>query len=197
MAQKTKILAFAGSTRTGSWNKKLVQAAAENLAGPDVEVTYIDLADYPLPLIESDSVSEKDLPESARKLKRLFAENDGFLISSPEYNGSYSGVLKNALDWISIRERDATTVYEPFHGKVAGLLSGSPGKSGGLRGLEKLRVLLSDLGVLVLPDIQAVGSVTTAFNEAGKLSDQKTSDAVHKLADKLVKTVKALAPAAA
>jgi len=196
MAQKTKILAFAGSSRKESWNKKLVQAAAEDLVGPDVEVTYIDLADYPLPLIETDIVSEKDLPENARKLKQLFAENDGFLISSPEYNGSYSGVLKNALDWISIRERDATTVYEPFHGKVAGLLAASPGRAGGLRGLEKLRVLLSDLGVMVLPEIQAVGSITTAFNEAGKLNDEKTADAVHKLTQKLVKTTKSLALAA-
>ena len=196
MAQKTKILAFAGSSRKESWNKKLVQAAAEDLVGPDVEVTYIDLADYPLPLIETDIVSEKDLPENARKLKQLFAENDGFLISSPEYNGSYSGVLKNALDWISIRERDATTVYEPFHGKVAGLLAASPGRAGGLRGLEKLRALLSDIGIMVVPEIYAVGSITTAFNEAGKLNDEKTAAAVHKLGERLVRTAKSIALAA-
>jgi len=196
MAPKTKILAFAGSTRKESWNKKLVQAAAEGLSGPDVGVTFIDLADYPLPLFDEDLEAEQGLPENARKLKKLFADHEGLLISSPEYNGSYSGVLKNMLDWISRPDREATTPLEPFRGKVAALLSCSPGKGGGLRGLEKLRALLSDIGIMVVPEIYAVGSITTAFNEAGKLNDEKTAAAVHKLGERLVRTAKSIALAA-
>lgn len=193
---KTKILAFAGSTRKESWNKKLVKMAAADIAGQDVEVTLIDLADYPMPFYDGDIESEHGLPENARKLKQLFAEHDGFLISTPDYNGSFPAVLKNALDWISRREPGAPVLIEPFQGKVAGLLSCSPGKGGGLRAIEKLRVQLSDIGVMVLPEIYAVGGITTAFNEAGKLSDEKVAANVHKLGEKLVKTAKNLSLAA-
>ena len=96
-----KILAFAGSTRTESWNKKLIKIAAAGTRAAGAEVTELDLRDIPLPLYDGDLEHEQGLPPNGRKLKDLMLRHDGFLISSPEYNSSISGVLKNAIDWAS------------------------------------------------------------------------------------------------
>lgn len=186
-----KILAFAGSTRKESWNKKLVRAAAASLAGtPDVEVTFIDLADYPLPLYDGDLHDAQGLPENAKRLKQLFVDTHGFLVAAPEFNGSYPGVLKNALDWISAS--DKSVPGEPFKGKVAALMSASPGQRGGLRGLEKLRELFLDMQILVLPEIFAVGSIATVFNEAGRVSDERTAAKLRDLTAQLARTARKL-----
>src|SRR5262245_35742367 len=96
-----KILAFAGSTRTESYNKKLVRIAAAGARQAGAEVTLIDLRDLPLPLFDEDLESSEGLPPNARRLKDLFLAHHGLLISAPEYNSSISGVLKNAIDWVS------------------------------------------------------------------------------------------------
>src|SRR5262249_29719722 len=96
-----RILAFAGSTRRDSFNKKLAGIAADGARAAGAEVTFIDLRDYPLPLYDGDLEAEKGLPEQAQRLKKLFLDHDGLLISSPEYNSSISGVLKNTIDWVS------------------------------------------------------------------------------------------------
>jgi NAD(P)H-dependent FMN reductase len=197
MSKQPKILAFAGSTRKESWNKKLLKEAAEGAAGAGAEVTIIDLADYPLPLYDGDLEAAQGMPENAKKLQKLFEEHDGFLIASPDYNGSYSAVLKNVFDWLSRKDKTLEAPREPFKGKVAGIVSASPGALGGVRGLEKLHDLLDQLQVMVLPDVFAVGSVTAAFNEAGKLKDPKTAAAVKNVGAKLAKTAKALGPGAA
>src|SRR4051812_33174915 len=96
-----KILAFAGSTREGSYNKKLVKVAAAAATAAGAQVTLVDLRDFPMPLYDGDLETKEGLPSNARKLKELFISHDGFLISCPEYNSSISGVLKNTIDWIS------------------------------------------------------------------------------------------------
>ena len=98
MSNMDRIIAFAGSTRKDSYNKKLVKIAVEGAKEAGAEVTYIDLEDYPLPLFDEDFESSQGHPENVRKLKDLFLENNGLLISSPEYNSSYSGVFKNTID---------------------------------------------------------------------------------------------------
>src|SRR5689334_2337245 len=98
---KPKILAFAGSTRSGSFNKKLVNVAAEAARAAGATVTVIDLRDLALPLFDQDLEDAKGLPEGAKRFKTLLREHDGMLISSPEYNSSVTGVLKNAIDWAS------------------------------------------------------------------------------------------------
>ncbi len=194
MSNTPKILAFAGSTRKDSWNKKLLKEAAEAAHGAGAEVTVIDLADYPLPLYDGDLDAAQGLPENAKKLQKLFAEHDGFLIASPDYNGSYSGVLKNMIDWLSRKDRDSEAPPEPFKGKIAAIMSASPGGMGGLRGLEKLHDLLDTLQVMVLPEVVAVGSITSAFNEAGKLKDPKVAKNVENAATRLVTVARRLAP---
>ena len=182
-----KILAFAGSTRTDSWNKKLIRVAVDGARAADAEVTLIDLRDLPLPLYDGD-LEAAGFPENAKKLKRLFLDHQGLLISSPEYNSSISGVLKNAIDWVS-RSEPGEGALACFVDKVAALLSASPGALGGLRGLVHLRAILGNIKVLVLPDQIAVSKAHEAFNPDGSLKDAKQSASVHKLAKTLGDTI--------
>ena len=89
-----KILAFAGSTRTESFNKQLIHAAADAARAAGAEVTVIDLRDLELPLFDQDDEAAHGLPPGALRLKDLLAANDGLLISSPEYNSSLSASLR-------------------------------------------------------------------------------------------------------
>ena len=183
-----KILAFAGSTRSASFNKQLVQLAANAARDAGAEVTFVDLRDLALPLFDQDLEDASGLPENAKKLKSLLRDHDGFLISSPEYNSSISAVLKNAIDWASRAESDDEPPLVAFRGKAAALLSASPGALGGLRGLVTLRSILGNIGVLVLPDQVAISTAHEAF-EAGHLKDERKAAQVTKLARALVEFI--------
>jgi NAD(P)H-dependent FMN reductase len=123
MTYKPKILVFAGSLRRDSFNKKLAKIASQAAEKAGAEVTYIDLKDYPLPIYDAEIEEGEGIPENALKLKELFWKHDGFIIASPEYNSSISGVLKNVIDWAS-RNASADEVYlSCFIDKVALILS--------------------------------------------------------------------------
>jgi len=96
-----KVLVFAGSARSASLNKRLARAAAQAVRDAGGEPTLIDLDDYPIPLYNGDLEASGGIPDNAVKLKALFLEHPGFLIASPENNGSISALLKNTLDWMS------------------------------------------------------------------------------------------------
>jgi NAD(P)H-dependent FMN reductase len=185
-ARRPKILAFAGSTRTGSYNKKLAKLAADAARDAGADVTLIDLKDYPLPLYDGDLEEKEGLPQNAHKLKDLFHSHDALLISAPEYNSSITGVLKNALDWVSREATDDEPALRDFTGKVAALFSASPGALGGMRGLVHLRSMLGNIGVIVLPDQVSVPKAHEAFDEQGSLKDErmrrKVADAASGLA---------------
>jgi chromate reductase, NAD(P)H dehydrogenase (quinone) len=110
---------------------------------------------------------------------------DGFLISAPEYNSSISGVLKNTIDWAS-RPVPGEAPLACFAGKVAILMSASPGALGGLRGLVTVRSLLSNIRVIVLPDQVAVPKAHEAFDTDGKLKDPKQQASIEALGRELV-----------
>jgi len=187
MTSTPKILAFAGSTRIDSYNKKLVKIAAAGAKAAGAEVTYIDLRDLPLPLFDEDLEAQEGLPANARTFKDLMISHQGLLIASPEYNSSLTAVLKNAIDWAS---RPADPNEEPlaaFTGKVATIMSASPGALGGLRGLVHLRSILENIKVLVLPDQIAVPKAYEAFNADGTLKDAKRQESIEKLGDSLTK----------
>lgn len=169
---KPKILAFAGSTRTDSFNKKLVKIAAAGAKEAGADVTTIDLRDYPMPLYDGDLEQKEGLSSATHKLKELMLSHQGFLISSPEYNSSISGVLKNTIDWAS-RQGDDESPMSCFKDKVAGIMSASPGGLGGLRGLVHVRAILENMGVLVIPSQVAISKAHEAFNSEGALKDQK------------------------
>jgi chromate reductase, NAD(P)H dehydrogenase (quinone) len=178
------ILAFAGSARTDSLNKKLVKVAAEGAKAAGAEVTYLDFRDLPLPLFDEDLEKAKGLPENVLKLKGLMKSHQGFLIACPEYNSSITPLLKNAIDWASRPEPNEPSLA-CFKGKVAALMSASPGGLGGLRGLVHVRAILGNIGVLVLPDQKAIGSAYQAFDESGNLKDESQRADIWQLGSKL------------
>ena len=182
-----KILAFAGSTRTDSFNKKLIKIAVNAARNVGAEVTLIDLRDFPMPLYDGDLEKDKGLPENAKKFKKMLLEHQGLLISSPEYNSSISGVLKNAIDWASRKESQEEAPLACFNNKVAGLMSASPGGLGGLRGLVHLRAILGNINVLVIPQQLAVNSADKAFDANGALIDAKQNKGVENISVALVK----------
>jgi chromate reductase len=191
MALVPKILAFAGSTRSGSFNKKLIRVVAAAAQAAGAAVTLVDLRDLPMPLFDGDFEAAEGIPENAQKLKALMKSQHGLLLACPEYNSSITAVLKNAIDWAS-RPMQGEKPLECFAGKVAALVSASPGALGGLRGLATVRSILGNMQVLVLPDQVAVGSAHDAFAEDGSLRDPKRSAAVGSLAARLVETVRKL-----
>lgn len=170
-----KLLFLSGSARTASLNKKLAQMAAQKAEAAGAEATYVDLRDYDMPIYDGDFEEMNGLPENAIKLKALFAEQDGFFISSPEYNSSFPPLVKNVIDWMSRPHEKDEPPLIAFQGKVAALGAVSPGGLGGLRGLVSLRMLLGNIGVHVIPSQIAVGSGFSAFGEDGNITDERTS----------------------
>ncbi len=186
MTNSPKILAFAGSTREASYNKQLVKIAAEGARAADAEVNYVDLRDLPMPLFDEDLEAQEGLPANALEFKELLLAHQGLLIASPEYNGSITAVLKNAIDWASRPlPGEPPLALSCFRDKVAVLMSASPGGLGGLRGLTHVRTILSGIGVLVLPDQQAIPRAFEVFDAEGKLKDSKQQEAVEQLGNKL------------
>lgn len=178
-----KALVFSGSIRTDSLHRKLAMAAAAELRRRGVEVTQVDLRDFPMPLYDGDLEASEGLPAAALAFRKLLESHDLLVIASPEYNGSFSALLKNTIDWTS---RPAAAGERPaalYRGKKAALLAGSPGPGGGRRGLRHLRELLEVIGVTVVGEPVAVAGAFHAFDEAGKLARPDAVAAVERLAD--------------
>ena len=182
--QAPKILAFAGSTRTDSFNKKLVKIAVAGARAAGAEVTQLDLRDLPMPLYDGDLEAKEGIPPNAKKFKELMLAHQGLLISAPEYNSGISGFFKNAIDWAS-RPAPGEAPLACFVGKVATLMSTSPGALGGLRGLVHVRSILGNIHVLVLPDQVAVPRAYEAFTSDGALKDPKQQASIEKLGREL------------
>ncbi|MGB8702480.1 MAG: NAD(P)H-dependent oxidoreductase [Thermosynechococcaceae cyanobacterium] len=184
MTDQPNILAFAGSTRTDSYNKKLVKIAAAGAEAAGAVVTYVDLRDLPMPLYDGDLEAQSGLPDNARVFKALLRSHQGLLIASPEYNSSLPPVLKNAIDWASRPE-----VNDPplavLADKVAAIMSTSPGALGGLRGLVALRSLLGNIRILVIPDQVAIPKADEAFDGSGQLRDPKQQESICRLGQKV------------
>lgn len=161
---EVKLLAVSGSTRSGSFNQRLLDLAADQARAAGAEVTAISLRDFQLPLYDADLEAEA-FPEPADRLRALFIAHHGFLIASPEFNGSVSGVLKNAIDWASRpRAGEPMTALPAFRGKVAGVMSASISPFGGLRGLLALRQILGTIQTLVATEQVLVPFAERAFD---------------------------------
>jgi NAD(P)H-dependent FMN reductase len=181
-----RILAFAGSARRDSLNKKLARAACAAAQAAGARATFVDLDDYPMPLYHGDLEAASGMPEKALALRAIVLEHDGLLIASPENNNSLSALLKNTLDWLSrdVGEgKGADSGLAPWRGKVAGLLAASPGAFGGVRHLPHLRQVLAGLGVTVLGTQVAVPKAHEAFAADGSLSDERVAKQVRSLAE--------------
>jgi chromate reductase len=191
MEERVRVLAFAGSLRTDSLNKKLTWAAARFVEEAGAEVTLIDLRDLNLPIYDGDIEAASGIPEGGLRLKDLMVAHDALLIASPEYNSSITGALKNAIDWAS-RRAPGEAPLQSFTGKVGALLSASPGTLGGLRSLLAARAILEHLGMLIIPEQFAVSRAHDAFDDAGKFKDPKQAAAVERVARRLVATTSKL-----
>ena len=181
-----KIIAFSGSTRTGSFNQKLLDVAAKKVTENGGEVTAINLRDFDMPLYNGDYEEEYGIPDTVMKLKELMKEHQGMLLACPEYNSSITPLLKNTIDWLS-RPVEGETPLAAFTGKVAGLVAASPGALGGLRGLVHVRSILSNIGVLVLPTQVAVSSAHDAITDDG-ISNERSASMLDQLCKELVNT---------
>ena len=183
MTAKPRILAFSGSLREGSYNQQLVHIAAQGARNAGAEVTILDLRDLPLPVYGGDLEASDGLPENARTIKSMMKAHQGFIIASPENNSAPSAALKNVIDWASRQEGDEPSLV-CFRDKTAVLMAASPGALGGLRGLTGLRSILTNIGVLVLPDQKAIPGAAKALDN-GTLTDAAQQEAIEGLGAKL------------
>ncbi|MFT5523779.1 MAG: chromate reductase [Pirellulaceae bacterium] len=182
-----RILAFSGSARKDSYNNRLVQVAAEGARNAGAAVTVLNLKDYPLPLFDED-LELAGTPENALTLKQIFLEHDGLLISCPEYNSSITPLLKNTIDWVS-RPAEGEGRLAAYQGKVASLMAASPGGLGGQRGLVHVRAILGSIGVIVLPGQLAIPRAFEAFDETGRLKDDKMQAGIEGLGAQLAEVL--------
>ena len=195
MSCTKSILAFAGSTRSGSLNKKALGIAAAAARDSGAEVTLIDLRDFPLPIYDGDLEESDGVPDNAIRLKQLFKANRGLLIATPEYNTSISGVLKNAIDWVT-RPVPDEAFLACFNGKIAALLSASLGPMGGIRAQAHLRQILSGIGVTVIPEHWGIpGARPEIFDEHGNLKDENGQLMVRRVGSSLTQLLGRLADA--
>jgi len=188
MSSVEGILAFSGSARDGSFNKKLIPIAAAGIEAAGMKCTVIDLRDYPLPLYDGDLEAADGLPANAARLRELFAAHAGLLLACPEYNSSITPLLKNTIDWVT-RSPEATPDLSGFQGKLAALMAASPGPLGGLRGLAVVRSLLSNIGCTVIADQVTIRQAATAFDPDGAFVDARYSERVRVLGQTLAQWV--------
>jgi NAD(P)H-dependent FMN reductase len=189
-----RLLAFSGSTRAGSLNQTLLDLAVAEARARGAEVTEVRLKDFALPLYDGD-LEASAFPQGARDLKALFRSHHGFLIATPEYNGGVSGVLKNAIDWVS-RPTDGENLValSGFRGKVAGLMAASISPFGGLRGISHLRQILSTIQVTVATEQVLVPFAQSAFDEDRRLKEPLPAQLLGGLAARVIDLAERLEP---
>ena len=154
---KLKVLVFGAALREESLNRKLAALAARIAEQSGALVEHASMRDFDMPSYNGDVEAAKGFPNGAEALRQRLVDSDAFIISSPEYNASMPGVLKNAIDWVS-RFRP-----QPFDGKHGLLLSASPSLAGGNRGLWSLRIPLEHLGARIYPDMFSLAQAHTAL----------------------------------
>jgi chromate reductase, NAD(P)H dehydrogenase (quinone) len=172
---KLKILTICGSLRSGSTNAKLV-AEARRVFGA---ATFVK-ADLRLSLYDGDLETAKGIPAKVQKLADQIRAADGVIVCTPEYNKALSGVLKNALDWVS------RTKGVPWRDKPVAILSAAAGRGGGDRAQFSLRLCLTPFRPRLIsgPEVMVADS-GHAFDEAGQLIDAKTVEVLTELMGEL------------
>jgi chromate reductase, NAD(P)H dehydrogenase (quinone) len=190
-----RLLVIAGSSRPGSFNGRLAGAARGVAADAGAQVTLLDLRALGLPIYDAE-IEAAGMPAGALALRDALARHDALLVVTPEYNGFPTPLLINALDWAT---RPAASAEMPaglaaMAGKVAGVMSASPGALGGLRSLMFTRQFLHNvLGMLVVPEQFALSQAMNAFDPAGQLRDDKHQQAVRRVVHSLLRVAAALA----
>jgi chromate reductase, NAD(P)H dehydrogenase (quinone) len=173
----TRILGISGSLRERSYNRALLRAARE-LAPEDVEIVEFDLS--PIPFYDGDVEAAGD-PASVAALRAAVAEADGLLLATPEYNRGTSGVLKNAIDWLSRPALASVLRWKPV-----AIMGASTGRGGTRRAQQQVRDALLYPGAIVLEEPEVALAVAWEhFDEDGRLVDEKTRDSIRALLEGL------------
>ncbi|MDP1740590.1 MAG: NAD(P)H-dependent oxidoreductase [Polaromonas sp.] len=196
MSAPSKLLVFAGSTRQASFNRKLAHVAAQMASASGAQVTHIELSDFDIPMYNAD-LEAQGTPADVMKLKQLMFEHPAWIICSPEYNGSYTALLKNTIDWVSSPVKSDPAWQEGFKsftGKVVGMLSASPGALGGLRSQSHLAPLLLNAQCWVAPKAFALGRAGEAFDAQGQLLSEAHRKSVQAVIDQVLFAAGRLAP---
>lgn len=175
IAAEINVLAFSGSTREDSINKKLLEESAKIAREQGAKVTLIDLNDYPMPFYDGDIEAKQGLPANAKRLQQQMIVSDAILISTPEYNGSIPAVLKNAIDWLS-RGEGGKPSREAFQGKKIAVMSASPGKGRGAKALSHLCVIIENIGGTIVKQQVSVSDAQTAFDSEGHLLNAQAKE---------------------
>ena len=185
----TKLIFLAGSARKESVNKKLAHAAEAIAKENGAQTTFVDLADYPMPIFCEDWEAENGRPDAATELRNLFAEHDGFLLSSPEYNSTITPLIKNTFDWMTRTVNSDEDGLAAFRGKACALTAASPGGLGGMRVLVPTRLWLSNISIHVIPTQFSLAFANDAYDDSGELKNPKMLEDTVK---QLIETAKAL-----
>ncbi len=175
-----KIVGINGSLRQGSHSQQALELAAQRVEAIGAEVQLLDLRSLQLPFC--DGGDDYGAYPDVELLQETVKQADGLLLATPEYHGSLSGVLKNALDLMS---------FEHLAGKVAGLISVLGGQSNS-NALNDMRVILRWVHAWVIPEQIAIGQAWNAFDAEGKLLDEKLSKRFDQLAQSLVENTERL-----
>lgn len=179
----TKIIAFAGSLRKGSFNRNALRFAVAGAANAGASVEVVDLAEHPMPLYDADWHAANGVPDAVRTLREKMRGAHGLLIASPEYNASITPLLKNTIDWLSQSVDDGVGAgggRMPFEGKVLGLMGASAGAFGTIRALPHVAFILSNLGSIVLP-VVAVPAADKLTNPDGTIANTRATASLEKL----------------
>lgn len=158
-----RFLVFSASLRTDSLNTKLAKLAASVLEENNCIVDFASMQEFDCPSFNHDMELKGEVPNGAKEFKKRLEASNALVISSPEYNGSMPGHLKNMIDWVS-RFRP-----QPFNERHALLMSASPSMAGGNRGLWSLRIPFEHLGTSVFPNMFSLATAHKGFDAAGNL----------------------------
>ncbi len=173
MTTPIKVLGIPGSLRAGSFNRMALRAAGE-LAPEGMIFETCEIRE--IPMYDGDVEAAEGLPDSVKEFRAKIHAADALVITTPEYNASISGVLKNAIDWAS------RPPQQPFDGKPIAILGTSPGALGTVRAQAHLRQILANLNglVLVQPNVM-IGGAGQRFDATGALTDEATREFVRGL----------------
>jgi NAD(P)H-dependent FMN reductase len=176
---KPTIVTFAGSARRDSLNKELARSVALAADSQGAVGVFIDLADYPLPICDGDLEASRGIPANALALAELIRKADGLVIASPEYNGAYSALLKNTIDWLSRIDRNLLS-------RPVAIASASPGRKGGSNGLKQLRVTLEHMRVPVIPQQLSIPTADIALGKPGGV-DAEAAEEIRSIVASLIR----------
>ena len=163
--EPVRFLVFSASLRADSLNARLARLAADAIEANGGAVDFRSMSDFDTPSYNADVQNEDGFPPGADRFRECIQTSDAFVISSPEYNASMPGMLKNSIDWVS------RFSPQPFNEKHGLLLSASPSMAGGNRGLWALRVPFEHLGARVYPDMFSLAQAHQAFDGTGRVAN--------------------------